>query len=140
MKHYLQIKDNQIIEAPQKIVKDGKTILGYNSDSNKKMLIADGYSQFPKGSYAYEIKDGIIVQKTFTISQKTIFTKLEIRRACRALGLQDKLNLLLNSADQIKSDWFDAQQIDLADQMFVKAVEFGVFTADEIKNIKDYLK
>lgn len=140
MKHYLKIENNQVVEAPQKLVKDGKVILGYNSDSNKKMLIADGYKQFNKGYYAYDVKDGVIVEKTFVDPQQTIFTKLEIRRACRALGIQEKLNFLLDSADQIKSDWLDAQQIDLSDQMFVKAVELGVFTAEEIQNVKDYLK
>lgn len=140
MKHYLKIEENTIVEAPKNIVRGGKTILGYNSETNEKMLIADGFTQFDKGSYAYEIADGKIVQKIFETPQKTVFTKLEIRRACRDLQLQEKLNTLLNSAEQIKADWADAQNIDLADQMFVKAVDFGVFTKEEIQYIKDYLR
>ena len=138
MKHYLKIENNQIVEAPETIVKNGYTIYGYNSEDNEAMLIQDGYTAYPKNAYAYEIKDGKIVEKQpQPIPQNTIFTKLQIRRACRALDLQKKLDLLLSSNQQFYDDWHDAQQIDLNDELMQQAVQMGAFTTAEIQSIKD---
>jgi hypothetical protein len=38
---------------------------------------------------------------------------LQIRRACRTLGIEDKLNALLKSNEIFAADWADAQNIDL---------------------------
>lgn len=138
MKHYLKIENNQIVEAPETIVKNGYTIYGYNSEDNEAMLIQDGYTAYPKNAYAYEIKDGKIVEKQpQPIPQKTIFTKLQIRRACRALQLQQKLELLLSYNEHFYRDWTDAQQIDFNDELIQQAIQTGIFTAEEIQSIKD---
>jgi hypothetical protein len=47
------------------------------------------------------------------VKNTNIFTKLQIRRACRALGLEEKLNTLLQSNEIFAADWTDAQDIDL---------------------------
>lgn len=140
MKHYLKIENNKIIEAPKTLVNGDKIIYGYNHQSNDTMLKQDGYTAYPKGVYAYEIKDGVIVEKEYIQPQQTVFSKLQIRRACRSLGIEDKLDFLLNLSEQIKSDWNDAQDIDLADEMFVRAIEQGVFTEQEIQTIKEIAK
>lgn len=70
--------------------------------------------------------------------QDEIYTKLFIRRACRALGIEDKLNTLINSNNLFAVDWADAQQIKLNDPMFLKALKQGAFTDEEIENIKNY--
>lgn len=138
MKHYLKIENNQIVEAPEIIVKNGYTIYGYNAEDNEAMLIQDGYTAYPKHAYDYEIKDGKIVEKQpQPIPQKTIFTKLQIRRACRALELQQKLDELINYNAQFYRDWADAQQIDMNDELIQQAVQTGIFTAEEIQSIKD---
>ena len=138
MKHYLKIENNQIVEAPETIVKNGYTIYGYNSEDNEAMLIQDGYTAYPKNAYAYEIKDGKIVEKQpQPTPQKTIFTKLQIRRACRALQLQQKLELLLSYNEHFYRDWTDAQQIDFNDELIQQAIQTGIFTAEEIQSIKD---
>ena len=140
MKHYFKIDNDTIIEALKTIVKDNYTIYGYNNESNEKMLIDDGYRAFPKPAYCYKIVNGEIVQKEQQIIQKNIFTKLQIRRACRELNLEDKLNTLIEADEKYKTDWQDAQQINLDDDMFKQAIQSGIFTDFEIQSIKDYLK
>lgn len=70
--------------------------------------------------------------------QDGIYTKLFIRRACRSLGIQDKLNTLLNSNPIFSADWADAQQINLNDPMFLEALKQGTFTDQEIEQIKKF--
>lgn len=70
--------------------------------------------------------------------QEGIYTKLFIRRACRSLGIEDKLNTLLNSNPIFSADWADAQQINLNDPLFLEALKQGTFTQQEIENIKKF--
>lgn len=70
------------------------------------------------------------------VYDKTIFSKLQIRRACRELGIESKLNDLLNSNEIFASDWSDAQDIDLADSILLQALKEGKFTDEEIDKIK----
>jgi len=63
MKYYLKIQENTVVEAPNVIVKNGYTIYGYNDEANEAMLLQDGYTAYPKNAYAYEVKDGKIVEK-----------------------------------------------------------------------------
>jgi hypothetical protein len=67
---------------------------------------------------------------------KTVFTKLQIRRAMRSLGIEDKLNTLLASNATFNADWTDAQAIDLADSVLSSALSSGGITATEIESIK----
>ncbi len=67
-----------------------------------------------------------------------IFSKLFIRRACRSLGIENKLNALINSNQIFALDWADAQYIDLNDQVFLEAMKQGQFTDAEIENIKNF--
>ena len=71
---------------------------------------------------------------------KTVFTKLAIRRACRTLGLEGKLNALLEASEVFRNDWTDAQDIDLADPVLLQALQAGTFTEDEINSIKNSLQ
>lgn len=73
----------------------------------------------------------------FTVVKNTnIFTKLQIRRACRALGLEEKLNTLLQSNEIFAADWTDAQDIDLQDAVLKQALLMGNFSEQEIITIK----
>lgn len=135
---YLKIENNNIVEAPKNLITNEYKIYGYNQKTNQKMLLRDGYTQYPKSKYNYEIVNGEIVEKQITPVENTIFSKLEIRRACRQLNLEDKLNTVLNYNDEIKSDWNDAQCIDLNDEMFETAVSLGVFSENQINEIKEY--
>lgn len=67
------------------------------------------------------------------------YTKLQIRRACRALGIESKLNDLLSSDAIFAADWSDAQEIDLQDEILKQALMQGNFTQTDIQQIKDVI-
>ena len=67
---------------------------------------------------------------------RTIYLKLAIRRAMRELGIEAKLDALLNVSAQFRADWQDAQDIDLADPVLLAALESGTVTAEEIADIR----
>ena len=67
------------------------------------------------------------------------YTKLQIRRACRALGIESKLNDLLSSNAIFAADWSDAQEIDLQDEILKQALMQGNFTQTDIQQIKDVI-
>lgn len=138
---YLKIENEKIIQAPKNCVRKGFQVFGYNSPANIKMLKEDGYSAYDFPASQAEIVEGKIVKMGVPApAPRTTFTKLEIRRACRTLELEDKLNGLLKSNEIFASDWADAQEIDLNDIMFMEAVEAGVFTDAEINQVKEYLQ
>lgn len=135
---YLKIKDGKVIEAPKNCIRKGFQVFGY--DKNQKMLKEDGYKAFEFPASRAEIIDGEIVEKEIKPVEKTVYTKLEIRRACRALGIENKLNLLLEASDNFRNDWADAQYVDLTDAVLLEALKAGKFTDEEIKAIKELLK
>jgi len=49
-------------------------------------------------------------------------SKLQIRRAMRALGIESQLDALLESSSEFKADWADAQVIDLSDVVTATAL------------------
>ena len=80
-------------------------------------------------------------ENNFEISidaEKKTYSKLQIRRACRALGIEYRLNGILNTNALFKADWNDATEIDLSDPILLQALQGGAFTADEIEDIKNY--
>lgn len=137
---YLKIDQNKIVEAPYKIERQGKIIYGYNKENNEAMLFADGYAKFPKSASSYEIKNGQIVEREPVPPEpQTVFTKLQIRRAMRQLGIEDQLNAILSGNFQFQSDWNDAQEIDLNDSMIQDAIEEGLITREMIEAIREVL-
>ena len=137
---YLKIDSNKIVEAPYIIEKDGKVIYGYNKENNETMLFHDGYAKFPYGASHYEIKNGQIVEKIIPPPEpQTVFTKLQIRRAMRQLGIEDQLNAILSGNFQFQSDWNDAQEIDLNDSLIQDAIEEGLITQEMIDAIREVL-
>lgn len=80
-----------------------------------------------------------VAQDDFQLAVKeqlSVFSKLQIRRACRTLGIEDKLNALLKSNEIFAADWADAQNIDLQDEILKQALLLGNFTEQEIFAIK----
>lgn len=137
---YLKIVDGKIVEAPKYIIRGDLQIFGYNR--NADLMQQDGYTYYPKKAVFYQIKDDVIVQKKVEqpiVEKKRNYSKLEIRRACRALNLQDKLNKLINADEQFAADWADATQIDLNDVMFIKAIEVRLFEQQQIDAVKHYI-
>ena len=104
------------------------------------MLFQDGYEKYPFTATHYEIKNGQIVEKVFPPPQpRSVFTKLQIRRAMRQLGIEDQLNAILSGNLQFKSDWNDAQDIDLNDSMIQDAISEGLITQEMIEAIREVL-
>lgn len=68
--------------------------------------------------------------------EQTVYSKLAIRRAMRELGIEAKLDTLLNASAQFRADWSDAQEIDLADPVLLAALQAGSITAEELADIK----
>lgn len=137
---YLKIVDDKIVEAPKNTIRGDLQIFGYNRDVD--LMKQDGYTYYPKAAACYQIIDGVIVQikvEQPTVVIKRNYSKLDIRRACRTLDLQHKLNKLINATEQIAADWADANQIDLEDEMFIKAIEFGLFEQQQIDAVKQFI-
>lgn len=68
---------------------------------------------------------------------QTIYTKLQIRRAMRSLGIEERLDALLASSATFAADWADAQEIDLADPVLMDALAAGGITDAEIEQIRE---
>ena len=65
-----------------------------------------------------------------------VFSKLAIRRAMRALGIEAKLDALLAASEDFKKDWNDAQDINLSDPVLLRAIAAGSISDEEIVAIK----
>ena len=137
---YLKIDKDKIIEAPYIIARNGRIIHGYNKESNQTMLFSDGYSKFELPADCYTIKDGQIIEKEFIPTIKTTFTKLEIRRAMRQLGIEDILDQILSENPQLRNDWNDAQEINLDDPLIQEAINNGLISQETLNSIKDFLR
>jgi len=72
--------------------------------------------------------------------EQTVFSKLAVRRAMRSLGIEAKLDALLNASDTFRADWTDAQEIDLADPVLASALAIGGITDEEIAQIRTIIK
>jgi len=103
------------------------------------MLIADGFIKFPKTYADYEVKRGQIVEKEIISPEYSIFTKLQIRRAMRQLGIEDQLDNILENNPQFKKEWDDCIEVDLNDQMIKDAINAGLITQEVIDQIKNII-
>ena len=74
-----------------------------------------------------------------TQKERTVFAKLEIRRAMRSLGIEQKLDALLSQNETFRKDWQDAREIDLNDEITKKALESGGITENEIFKIREQM-
>ena len=71
--------------------------------------------------------------------ERTVFAKLEIRRAMRSIGIEEKLDALLSQNETFRKDWQDAREIDLNDEITKKALESGGITENEIFKIREQM-
>lgn len=117
---------------------------GYNKTTNEEMLLADGYLRYDGmlPTDQLNIENGVIIEQPISIpeSKPHIFTKLQIRRAMRKLGVEDTLDSALSVSGIFAADWQDAQNIDLNDPIFSQAISsIGVdenFLETVIQNIE----
>lgn len=109
-------KNNETFVPPLRI---GKSII-YNPTTDQ--MLSQGYQW-------YEPIPGPAPKP------KQFYTKLEIRRAMRDLGIEAKLDALLAGSELFKKEWTDAQDICLTDPTLMKAMTLGSVTKEEIKAI-----
>lgn len=88
---------------------------------------------------AVEIADDGVNLIPATRKERTVFAKLEIRRAMRSLGIEEKLDALLSQNETFRKDWQDAREIDLNDAITKKALESGGITENEIFKIREQM-
>ena len=93
----------------------------------------------PSNDPQWREDNGYIYDQPIPI-HKTIFTKLQIRRAMRALEIEDKLNALLEASATFAADWADANEINLADPVLIEALSAGSITKEEIDAIRNYIE
>ena len=88
---------------------------------------------------AVELADDGVNLIPATQKERTVFAKLEIRRAMRSLGIEQKLDALLSQNETFRKDWQDAREIDLNDEITKKALESGGITKNEIFKIREQM-
>ena len=67
---------------------------------------------------------------------KNTYTKLEIRNAMRDLGIEEKLDALIQASPKFEVEWRDAQEIDLAYPTLRQALAAGGISREEIVAIR----
>ena len=117
---YAKIVNNQIVTPPHN---DGNKI---NVHLDAEWLAANGYT---------DMIDAELAQYA-TVSAQSVFTKLQIRRAMRALGMESTLDTILSSDATVKADWTDAQEIDLNDTVLRSAINAAGIMDVQITEIK----
>jgi len=119
MTRYIRFdNDGKAEEAPYKMTLADCTIYGYNADSNAEMLLADGYMAYDGGEPLswLALQDGRIVAIEPQHEEPAqTYTKLQIRRALRAVGKEAFLDDFLADNETARKDWQDAQEISLDD-------------------------
>lgn len=88
---------------------------------------------------AVELADDGVNLLPATQKERTVFAKLEIRRAMRSLGMEEKLDALLSQNETFRKDWQDAREIDLNDEITKIALESGGITENEIFKIREQM-
>lgn len=87
----------------------------------------------PEGVVARKTEEEIAAIERANAPQ--IYTRLQIRRACRALGLEEKLDTLLSASEEFAKEWNDCLEVNWADPILQAALTKGLFTVDEIEQI-----
>lgn len=123
----------------QLITLNGIIIASHDDGQDVLKVYGEGYKSYTTNS-PFEIFADISTIADAVENVNTVFSKLGIRRACRALGLEGKLNALLEASEVFRNDWTDAQDIDLSDPVLLQALQAGTFTEEEIDAIKNTLQ
>ena len=137
MTRYFKNVGGMPVEAPFETVKDGMIIRGYNKPANEAMLLADGYVKYTgtKNIPYLAFENGQLVELEEVPLMKTVYTKLQIRRAMRKMGLEDTLDSILTANFEFGKDWQDAQEIDLNDNVFKSALTQNELGDEFIQNV-----
>lgn len=119
---YARIENGTVSFPPHN---DGNRI---NVHLDPEWLAEHGYVDMTEEEIAQYAVPGVPVQ--------SIFTKLQIRRAMRALEMEPVLDAILAGNATFAADWADAQEIDLTDPVFASAIAAAGITEEQIAAIK----
>lgn len=100
--------------------------------------ITESHGEFVNGQWVEVIDEQLTPQEIETAEKtaKTTFSKLAIRRAMRALGMEDALNNAIQQNTVFAADWQDAVEINLTDEIVSSAILAAGFTSADINAIK----
>ena len=118
---YAKIENGALIYPPHNA--DNRINVHLNPD----WLADNGYTDMAEEEIAQYAAASAPVQ--------TVFTKLQIRRAMRALGIESTLDTILASDSTVAADWSDAQEIDLNDSVFRNAITAAGLTDEQVAEI-----
>ncbi len=110
------------------LLADGWTLAGYDSDPGFTNPVLDN-GEVREMTAAEITAAGEAAKLT-----KTVFTKLQIREAFKALDKEADLDALLDGSAEFKTYWQDAQEIDLQHEVTAQAL--SSFTEAEIEALK----
>ena len=128
---WLKEIDEKLVPPPAVYVtEDGRTV--FNMAADEAIMRACGWRDWTEE----EIEEWEREHPQPPPPEQTVFSKLAIRRAMRALGIETKLDAILAGSATFRADWTDAQEIDLADPVLAEALAAGGLTAEEIASIK----
>ncbi len=87
-----------------------------------------------------DIVDGVPVEMEIPPPpRQSIFTRYQIRTACRALDLETKLDALIVSNADFALFWSEVLDVDLNNEMTQAALAVGAFTSDEIEAVISHI-
>lgn len=87
-----------------------------------------------------DIVDGVPVELEIPPPpRQSVFTRYQIRTACRALGLESKLDALIASSADFALFWNEVLDVDLNNEMTQAALAAGTFTGDEIEAVISHI-
>lgn len=127
---WLKEEGNRLIPPPVNYRTEAGWIMNFYK--NPTAMTAAGWREWTREEY----DEWHRAHPEPTPPEQTIYSKLAIRRAMRELGIEAKLDNLLNASAQFRADWQDAQEIDLSDPVLLSALQAGSITAEEITAIK----
>jgi hypothetical protein len=118
-------------------IEDGKIIFPPHNDGNKINVHLDPAWLAEHGFR--DMSEEELAPYWPKPEEQTVFTKLAIRRAMRELGIEPKLDALLDASGTFRADWTDAQDIDLADPVLLEALASGGLSENEIAQIRNII-
>lgn len=118
---YAKIENGVVVYPPHN---DGNRI---NVHLDLEWLAEHGY---------IDMTEEQIAQYPVAAPVQNIFTKLQIRRAMRALEMEPILDAILASNATFAADWADTQEIDLNDPVFAAAITAAGITSEQINTVK----
>lgn len=121
-----KIVDGVVVYPP---IVDGDMV---NCNLDEGYLQSNGYTDLNPEQLA----TAIAAENEMLALNEHVFTKLQIRRAMRALGEESVLDALITSNEYFGKDWSDAQDIDLDDELTASAIVAGGITDQTMDAIK----